>query len=78
MRLIRDVFRDIHTVADGQSYDWGRVWGSIGASLFAGLSVYTYVIRQRDWDPIVWSTALGAVLVGTGLTLLAKRETEPK
>lgn len=74
---IGKILRDIHTVADGQSYDWGRVWGSIGALLFVAISVHRYIVRNDVWDPLAWSTALGAVLVGTGLTLLAKRHTEP-
>jgi uncharacterized membrane protein len=76
--ILAKIFRDIHTIADGESYDWGRLWGSVGAASYLGLSLWRYVVRNDPWDATTWAMGLSTVLVGVGLTLLAKNNTEPK
>ncbi len=69
---------DMHTGVDGVSYDWGRVWGSIGAATFIWLSIWSYCVKGTPFDPVTWGAGLSAVLVGVGMTLLAKAKTEPQ
>jgi fatty-acid desaturase len=84
--LVRAFFRDILTGKDGDSYDLGRVlgmFGFLGYMLFGtvqmGMAVHqlwlhnTYVV----FPFLEFSTGFGAIALGTGGLIWAKKDTEP-
>jgi hypothetical protein len=68
-------FKQMVTGKDNKTVDVGRVVALIGTLVFfAGSLVSLY---RGVWDGLAYATALGAILVATGLGLKAKETTEP-
>jgi len=75
--LVAKVFKDSHTGIDGDSYDWGRLWGSVALAVFNGLQAWSVIVLRVPFDPISYGTGIGGILAATGAALLMKAKTEP-
>lgn len=76
-RTAIQVIIDIFTGKDGESADFGRIFGALMIAVFLGISVYVYVVLKQAFDPVSWGTGGGGLFTGIGAHLLMKAKTEP-
>lgn len=75
MNLASRVIKDSLTMADGDTYDLGRIFGSMGMLTFLGLSIWDFAIN-RKFDPTTWGTGFGLAVAGFGAMQALKLKSE--
>lgn len=71
------IFTDTTTLADGVTFDMGRVMGFLGTIVFFGLAIYSVVAQHEKFSMMDYGTGFGAMAVGLGGMLNLKHKTEP-
>ncbi len=60
------------TEADGKTWDLGRMQWFVGTAVFFALSLWAYGWNNQPFDPVLWGTGFGAVLMAGGGMIWAK------
>lgn len=68
--------KDLFTLADGESYDIGRVLWAMSVVWYMGLGVAAVVINKQAFNFMEAGSGIGLVLAGGGYALKAKLSTE--
>lgn len=74
---MRKLVRDLFTEADNQTWDLGRVQGTIGFAVFLGLSVWAYGVHGDKFDPQSWGIGFGSVSLAFGGMIWMKGKEQP-
>lgn len=77
MEKLVQICTDVFTGKDGESADFGRIFGAAMIVAFLGISVYVYVVAKQAFDPVSWGTGGGGLFTGIGAHLMLKSKTEP-
>lgn len=75
---MKKFFKDLFTLADGTSYDLGRVLWALGVIWYLALGIFAILLNKQAFNFVEAGTGLGLALAGGGAALWAKRDTEPK
>lgn len=67
-KLITDLF----TESDNETWDLGRVQGTIAFGCFLFYSFWAYVVRNQTFDPQTFGIGFGAVATGYGAMIWMK------
>jgi hypothetical protein len=76
--LFSKIIKDMSTCIDGESYDFGKIFGAVIILVFLGISIYAYVITRQVFDPMNYGAGAGSLFGGIGIHLFMKKDTEPK
>ena len=71
------IFTDTTTLADGVTFDMGRVMGFLGTFVYFGLAIYSVVWQHEKFSMMDYGAGFGAMAVGLGGMLNLKHKTEP-
>lgn len=74
---MKQVIKDVMTTSDGESFDHGRIFGSLFCIAFIAISIYAYIFLKQTFDPVSWGTGAGGLFTGIGANLFLKSKTEP-
>ena len=73
---MRDIFRNLFTGKDGQTFDLGRVLWIKMALAYVALSI-VHIVHGGVFDAMTWATGAGVILGAGGAALGLKASTEP-
>ena len=76
MGLAAKVVHDSLTLADGESYDLGRILAAAGLLTFLGLSIYEVCYHGTKFDPQGWGAGFGLAVAGYGAMQALKNRSE--
>jgi hypothetical protein len=76
-RVMGNIFKDIVTGIDNQTYDIGRLSYIIGLLVFLGLEIYVVAWKAIPFDMQAFGISFGAMLASLGAALNLKAKTEP-
>lgn len=71
------IFKDITTSKDGESYNFAKITGLIILVCFLGVSFYSYWYKGTPFDPAVWGGVLTAIYGSINAAIRATHVTEP-
>ena len=77
MSVFKTVIKHCVTGIDGETYDPARIYGAIAVFTFLGLSIYSVVFNNADWDAQEFGIGFGTLLLAFGLGVVVKSGTEP-
>lgn len=75
--MLSRIFKDCFTLADGETYDLGKILWAISVIVFLTLSILD-VIHTKTFEYQDFGIGLGTVLAAGGASLAFKSGTEPK
>jgi hypothetical protein len=78
MNTLKTIIKHCVTGIDGETYDPARIYGAIAVFTFLGLSIYSVVFNNSDWNAQDFGIGFGALLVGFGVGVSVKSQTEPE
>ena len=70
--------KDSLTLADGATYDVGRILGVTGFTVFFGLAIYDCAWLKNAFNAQNFGIGAGALATGLGAMLSLKNKTEPR
>ena len=71
------VFKDLITTKDGETYAPSRVYWLLTAIQFLALSQWAIIALKQPWDPTSYGTGAGIILTAGGLGVWITRKSEP-
>lgn len=77
MSTFTTIIRHCVTGIDGETYDPARIYGALAVLTFLLLSIYSVVVNNAPWDAQAYGIGFGSLLLGFGLGVIVKSETEP-
>jgi hypothetical protein len=75
--LFKKLLKDISTGVDGESYDCIRLYTHFAVIAYIGLCISDFVIAHQ-FNYTAFGTGFAAIVAGSGVGIMAKKETEPK
>jgi len=77
MFSFKQILNQLFTGSDNQTFDIARVLWAVGVFVFMVLSIIE-TFKGHDFDPVAYASGLGIALVGGGIGVAIKKDTEPK
>lgn len=71
-------FKDLFTESDGETWDLGRVQGTIAFAVYLSVSFWAYSVQGQKFDGQNFGVGLAAVMVGYGGMVMLKDKERPK
>lgn len=78
MATLKQLIKDCLTGIDGKTYDPSRIYGAMAVLTFLGLAIFSVLLKNQTFDPQSFGLGFGGLLLGFGLGVSTKADTEPK
>ena len=77
MKALIKILKDVSTGIDGESYDVIRLLSILVVLVALGLTIYTVVYKQTNFDIQSYGIGIGSIFAAIGAALKLKESTEP-